>query len=281
VTRVDAHHHVWDLDRRPQPWTAPFPVLQRSFGLPELEPELDRAGVDGTVVVQTVDSLDETLDLLALAASSDRVLGVVGWFDLPAADLADRLDEARSAAGGPRLVGARHQLQVEPDPAWLRRNDVRRGLRTLADRGLVLDVVVSPDQLPLVTETVTALHDVRFVLDHAGKPPLASGELGAWTRDVRRLAHLPNVAVKVSGLVTEADWGTWTPDALRPAVEVVLDAFGVERTMTGSDWPVCLLAATYSEVTAVHDDLTAGLSPDEREAVHGGTAVRWYALEDA
>ena len=128
---------------------------------------------------------------------------------------------------------------------------------------------------------MAALDEVRFVLDHAGKPPLASGDLAAWARDVRRLAALPNVAVKLSGLVTEADWGTWTVVDLRPAVDVVLDAFGPDRTMTGSDWPVCLLAATYPEVTAVTDELTAGLSAAELHAVRGGTAVRWYGLEDA
>jgi L-fuconolactonase len=279
VTRVDAHHHVWDLVRRPQPWTDAFPVLQRSFGLDELVPDLDRAGVDGTVVVQTVDSLDETHELLDLAAASGRVLGVVGWFDLPGYDLADRLAEARSHRAGARLVGARHQLQVEPDHDWLRRDAVRRGLCTLAEHDLVFDVVVSPEQLPLVTETVAALGEVLFVLDHAGKPPLASGDLTAWARDVRRLAALPNVAVKLSGLVTEADWDAWSVDDLRPAVEVVLDAFGPDRTMTGSDWPVCLLAATYPEVTAVTERLTAGLSATERDAVLGGTAVRWYGLD--
>jgi L-fuconolactonase len=279
VTRIDAHHHVWDLAVRPQPWTDAFPVLQRSFGLDALGPELDRAGVDGTVVVQTVDSPDETRELLDLAARDGRVRGVVGWFDLGAADLADRLAET-CAAGSP-LVGVRHQLQVEPDQAWLARHDVRRGLRTVAEHDLVFDVVVSPGQLPLVADTVAHLDGVRFVLDHAGKPPLASGDLHAWTRDVRRLAGLPNVAVKLSGLVTEADWDTWTVAQLRPVVDVVLEAFGPDRTMTGSDWPVCLLAASYEEVTSAHDDLTSALSEAERDAVHGGTAVRWYGLEDA
>jgi L-fuconolactonase len=281
VTRVDAHHHVWDLDRRPQPWTDAFPVLQRSFGLDELVPELDRAGVDGTVVVQTADDPAETHELLDLAMASARVLGVVGWFDLAGADLAERLAEVRSHPACRRLVGARHQLQVEPDQDWLGRDSVRSGLLTLAEHDLVFDVVVSPEQLPLVIETVAALGEVLFVLDHAGKPPLASGDLTGWTRDVRRLAALPNIAVKLSGLVTEADWGTWNVDDLRPAVDVVLDAFGTDRTMTGSDWPVCLLAATYPEVTAVTDQLTAGLSEAELHAVRGETAVRWYGLEDA
>jgi len=280
VTRIDAHHHVWDLTVRPQPWTDAFPALQRSFGLEDLRTELDRAGVDGTVVVQTVDSFQETRELLGLAATSDRVRGVVGWFDLTAPDLPDRVAEARGAVGGSRLVGARHQLQVEPDPDWLARGVVRRGLRTLAAHDLVFDVVVSPGMLPLVVDTVADLDDVLFVLDHAGKPPLASGDLDAWTRDVRRLAGLPNVAVKLSGLVTEADWDTWTPERLRPAVEVVLEAFGPDRTMTGSDWPVCLLAATYQEVTAAHDHLTSALSGSEQEAVHSGTATHWYALEE-
>jgi L-fuconolactonase len=279
VRRVDAHHHVWDLSRRPQPWTDGLPALRRSFGLDELRPELEEAGVNGTVVVQTVASLEETRELLHLAAGSAPVRGVVGWFDLPSPALPETLAAVRAGGGGAFLVGARHQLQEEPDPGWLRRADVRAGLDVLAAAGLVFDVVVSPHQLALVADTVAALDGVRFVLDHAGKPPLASGDLAQWRRDLERLSRSPNVAVKLSGLVTEADWSAWTTVQLRPVAEAALEAFGPDRTMFGSDWPVCLLAASYAEVVAVADDLLAGLDEAERAQVWSGTAERWYGLE--
>jgi L-fuconolactonase len=279
VTRVDAHHHVWDLSRRPQPWTAPFPVLRRSFGVDELRSDAHGAGVTSSVVVQTVDSTEETLELLGLAAGSDLVAGVVGWFDLLDPELSRSLEHAEAVGGEGRLVGARHQLQVESDAQWLARPQVRSGLRTLAGHGLAFDLVVSPQQLPLVHRTAAELGEVRFVLDHAGKPPVASGDLDSWSVEVRRLARLPNVAVKLSGLVTEADWSSWTVAELRRVSEVVLEAFGSERTMWGSDWPVCLLAASYRQVVSATDQLLAGLTADDQAEVWAGTATRWYRMD--
>ena len=276
--RVDAHHHVWDLRRRPQPWTDGLPVLQRSFAFDELESDLVGAGIDATVVVHTVASFAETLELLALAATQPRIAGVVGWFDLASPDLARDIDHARSATGGQYLVAARHQLQVEPDPQWIGRPEVHRGLRTLAANGLAYDLVVSAHQLPLMVDTVRALPDVRFVLDHAGKPPIAGGDLRDWRRDVDQLSRSANVAVKLSGLVTEADWKRWTVKQLAEVATVVLDAFGPGRTMFGSDWPVCLLAVSYPQVVAVAQQLVAGLDEAGQDAVWGGTARGWYRL---
>lgn len=279
--RIDAHHHVWDLDRRPQPWTDGLPALRRSFGYDELVPALDDAGIDATVLVHTVASFDETLEMLALAATHQRIAGVVGWLDLSGAGVADQIAEARSAPGGRRLVGARHQLQEEPDPRWLARPAVHAGLRALAAAGLAYDVVVSAHQLPVVIEAVRALPEVRFVLDHAGKPPIAAGELDDWRHDIAELATAPNVAVKLSGLVTEADWARWTVAQLRPVAGHVLASFGPERTMFGSDWPVCLLAAGYAAVVDAAAELTADLDEAAAQAVWGGTARTWYRLETA
>jgi L-fuconolactonase len=274
VTVVDAHVHLWDLVARPQPWTARFPALQRSFLLPELESVLDDHGLDAAVVVQAGDTTGETLDLLALAATTPRLAGVVGWVDLDGPDVRRSLAALRAAPGGGKLVAVRHQLQVEADPRYLARPGVRNGLTAVA--GLAFDVVVSPWQLPLATETAAALPDARFVLDHAGKPPIASGDLRAWRADLARLAELPNVAVKVSGLVTEADWATWTQADLSPVFDHVLACFGAERTMAGSDWPVCLLAADYAAVQATLDPALGRLDAAGRAAVLGGSAAHWY-----
>lgn len=276
--RIDAHHHLWDLARRPQPWTAGLAPLERSFAYDELLPQLDAAGIDGTVVVHTVASVEETHELLALAAEQPRLLGVVGWVDLTADSFGAEVAEARALTGGEHLVGVRHQLQVEPDPDWLARPVVRRSLEHLGEAGLAYDVVVSPAQLPLVTAAVAATPGTTFVLDHAGKPGLG-GDLADWGRDVAALAAHPHVSVKLSGLVTEADWQAWTVADLAPAVETVLAAFGADRVMWGSDWPVSLLADTsYARWVEVSEELLAGLSASEAAAVWGGTAARVYGL---
>jgi L-fuconolactonase len=278
VTVIDAHVHLWDLTTRPQPWTEQFPALQRSFLLRDLEQELNSHGVDTAVVVQAGDTTGETLDLLALAVTSPRLAGVVGWADLDSRDAASAVAALRAAPGGGRLVGVRHQLQAEPDPLYLARSGVRDGLTAVAAGGLAYDVVVSPGQLALVVDTAAALPDVRFVLDHAGKPPIASGDLRAWRADLARLAALPNTAVKLSGLVTEADWARWTQAGLAPVIDHVLACFGAERTMAGSDWPVCLLAADYGTVRSTLAAALARLDAAGQAAVLGGTAARWYRI---
>ncbi|HEY6493129.1 MAG TPA: amidohydrolase family protein [Trebonia sp.] len=276
MTVIDAHVHLWDLAARPQPWTAAFPVLRRSFLLPELERVLDEHGTDAAVVVQAGDTTDETLDLLALAGTTPRLAGVVGWVDLDRPDVGRDLAALRAAPGGSKLVAVRHQLQVEPDPRYLGRPSVRNGLTAVAEAGLAYDVVVSPWQLPLVTETAAALPGTRFVLDHAGKPPVASGDLRAWRADLARLAEFPNVAVKLGGLVTEADWATWTQAELTPVLGHALTCFGADRAMAGSDWPVCLLAAGYGAVQAMLNPVLGRLDALGRAAVLGGTAAHWY-----
>ncbi|MEV5280408.1 amidohydrolase family protein [Streptomyces sp. NPDC052811] len=277
---VDAHHHVWDLSVRDQDWIsgAELAQLRRDFTLDDLAPEARAAGVTATVLVQTVTVAQETPEFLALAADSDLVAGVVGWTDLSAPDIAETLAGLRAAPGGEYLVGMRHQVQSEPDPRWLVRPEVLRGLSALADAGLVYDLVVKPHQLASAVEAAQRLPGLTFVLDHLGKPPIVSGELAPWAERIRRLAALPNTVCKLSGMVTEADWGSWTIEDLAPYADTVLDAFGPGRLMFGSDWPVCKLAATYSEVIAVAHELTAGLGPAERHDLFTGTAVRTYGL---
>ncbi|MCI3934454.1 amidohydrolase family protein [Streptomyces sp. AN091965] len=277
---VDAHHHVWDLAVRDQDWiTGPaLAPLRRDFTLADLAPHARAHGVTATVLVQTVTVPEETPELLALAAGSDLVAGVVGWTDLTRPGVADTLAALRELPGGHHLVGIRHQVQSEPDPEWLLRADTRRGLAAVADAGLAYDLVVRPGQLPRCAEAAASLPHLTFVLDHLGKPPVASGALEPWASSLRALAALPNTVCKLSGLVTEADWTAWTTADLRPYADTVLEAFGPGRLMFGSDWPVCGLAASYGRVVHAARAVTADLSAAERARVFAGTARRVYGL---
>ncbi|MFJ4516641.1 amidohydrolase family protein [Streptomyces sp. NPDC088816] len=277
---VDAHQHVWDLSIRDQEWIAGprLQPLRRNFTMDDLVPRAEAAGVARTVLVQTVTVPEETPELLALAAGHDLIAGVVGWTDLTRPDVADELARLRALPGGRFLKGIRHQVQGEPDPGWLLRADVRRGLAAVADAGLAYDLVVLPHQLPACAEAAAILPELTFVLDHLGKPPIVSGELEPWAGAVRALAGRPNTVCKLSGMVTEADLTSWTPADLRPYAEVALDAFGPDRLLYGSDWPVCTLTAPYVEVLTTARDLTSALTEHERTAVFGGTAELVYDL---
>ncbi|MDX6685909.1 MAG: L-fuconolactonase [Baekduia sp.] len=279
VARIDGHVHVWDLAVRDQPWTAgPLAPLHRSFALADALDERERAGIDGVVLVQTLAVAEETPELLMLAGADAAVMGVVGWVDLTSAGVAEHLCRLQAEPCGDRLVGIRHLVQGEADPRWLCRPDVRRGLSAVADAGLTYDLLILPHQLPAAHETAAALPELRFVVDHLAKPAIATGQLEPWCTGLRALASLPNVACKLSGMVTEADWTSWTVEQLRPYAESVLDAFGPDRVLFGSDWPVCTLAARYDEVVGVAEQLVAALSAAEREAVFGGSARAAYRL---
>ncbi|MFF4905325.1 amidohydrolase family protein [Streptomyces sp. NPDC001260] len=275
---VDAHHHVWDLSVRDQDWIPRHSPIRRNFTVAGLQPEARAAGVDRTVLVQTVTVAEETPEFLALADAHDLVAGVVGWTDLTRPDIADELARLRALPGGAHLKGIRHQVQGEADPGWLLRPDVLRGLTAVAEAGLAYDLVVLPRQLPVCAKASARLPRLTFVLDHLGKPPIASGALEPWATDLRTLAALPNTVAKLSGLVTEADSADWTLDDLRPYVETALEAFGPDRLMFGSDWPVCTLAATYGEVVEATRRLIAGLGESERTRIMGDTATRVYRL---
>ncbi|MFC8516164.1 amidohydrolase family protein [Streptomyces sp. NPDC057257] len=278
MTLVDAHHHVWDLAVRDQDWIPEHSPLRRNFTVADLEPEARAAGVDRTVLVQTITVPEETPEFLALAATHDLIAGVVGWTDLTRPDIADELARLRELPGGSYLKGIRHQVQAEPDPDWLLRPDVHRGLTAVADAGLVYDLVVLPHQLPSCTKAAATLPQLTFVLDHLGKPPIASGTLTPWSSDLRALAALPNTVAKLSGLITEADPASWTTGDLRPYTDTALETFGPDRLMFGSDWPVCTERASYAEVLAATQELTGGLDPAERTQLFEATATRVYDL---
>jgi L-fuconolactonase len=280
VRIVDAHHHLWDLGVRDQDWiTGPaLAPLRRDFLLDDYQHLAAGYDVAASIVVQTVTVPAETPELLALAAASDLIAGVVGWTDLAAPDVADRIAALTEMPGGAKLVGLRHQVQSEPDPDWLTRPDVLRGLAVVARAGLVYDLVVTAGQLSRATRAAAAVPELTFVLDHLGKPPIASGRTDPWEADLRGLAALPNTSAKLSGLVTEADWHRWKVADLRPYTEIAFDAFGPGRMMFGSDWPVSTLAASYFDVLWAARNLTAGLTPVECEAVFAGTATCVYGL---
>ena len=278
--RVDAHHHFWDPTRATYPWMVgdALDPVRRPFTPDDLAPELAAHNISGTVLVQTISSEDETREFLELADRTDFIWGVVGWVDLTSADVGDRLDALIGATGGNRLVGIRHQVHDESDPEWLGRADVRRGLVAVRERRLTYDLLMRARELPAAIDTVRALPDLQFVLDHIAKPRIADGKDPEWQQRMPALAAFPNVAVKLSGMVTEANWSSWTPADLRPFVASVVDWFGAGRLMFGSDWPVCLLATSYDGVVSGLEEALGPISPGDAARIFGLNAVSVYRL---
>jgi L-fuconolactonase len=272
---IDSHHHFWDPSRRDYPWMGDeLAPIRRRFGPADLEPLLAAAGIDRTILVQTISSLDETREFLATAAATDFVAGVVGWVDLTDPSVGDTLAELRAGPDGKFLAGIRHQVHDEPDPRWLLRDDVQRGIQKVGEAGLIYDLLVKTRELPAAVQLATNLPDQTFVLDHIAKPRIAAGPRDPeWEQAMAPLAKCKNVYCKLSGMVTEAGWTTWTPERLEPYVVRVLDWFGPERCMFGSDWPVCLLASDYARVVSTMRAIVG-----ESDEVFGATATRVYRL---
>ena len=280
---IDSHHHFWkNPTTELYPWmTDELAQIRRTFGPQQLRPHLDECGVAATVLVQTRSSVEETRDFLDLAAATDFVTGVVGWVDLTAPDVAESLQNLRSSPGGNFLVGIRHQVHDEPDPCWLVREDVLRGLKAVDETQLCYDLLVRPRELPAALQVAQQFPRLRLVVDHIAKPPIATGMTDEWVRGLAAIAQCPNVYCKLSGMVTEADWHTWTEGDLQPYVERVLSWFGPHRLMYGSDWPVCLLAAAYDRVMTSCRSMLASLPAAEQAAIFGANATRFYNLEGA
>lgn len=278
--RIDAHHHLWDLGVRRQPWISgpEMAPINRDFLIGEFESLAAAIGVHASVLVQTLCLPEETPEFLAIAAGSALIQAVVGWVDLEAPDVADRLAELEALPGGKYLRGIRHQVQNETDPNWLIRPAVRRGLQAVGSAGLQYDLVIRPDQLGMAARVVHNLPEVGFVLDHAGKPPIASAKLARWQVDLAELGSASNLVCKLSGLATEAVWESWTTDDLSPVTERLLEIFGPERLMIGSDWPVSTLAADYSRIWSASEELISKLSAAEQTAIRAGTAARIYRI---
>jgi len=276
---IDAHHHFWDPQAADYAWlNGAFDGIRRRFGPEDLLPDLAATGVDGTVLVQTRSELDETRTFLGTAARTPLIRGVVGWLDLTDPAISDTIAELRTCPGGERLVGIRHQAHDEADPNWLLRPDVERGIGAVGRAGLVYELLVRARELPAAVALVRRLPDVRFVVDHLAKPPIAEARRQPWASLLAELGPFDNVSAKLSGLVTEADWSSWTVSDLQPYVDAALEVFGPARIMFGSDWPVCLLAASYAAVLDAARTLTCRLSSAERAAIFGGTAEEVYGL---
>jgi len=247
-------------------------AIRKPFAPADLEPLLAESQIARTVVVQTVSSVRETGEFLTLASKHDFIAGVVGWVDLTDRNAARTIGQLQSGPAGNRLVGIRHQVEDEADPDWLLQPDVQRGIAAVGHAGLAFDLLVRTRQLPAATETVRRNPDVQFVLDHCAKPHVGAQDR-PWMDEMARLAELPNVFCKISGLVTEADWNAWTVEQVAPYIELVTEWFGRERCMFGSDWPVCLLAAGYDRVV----NLVREVAGDDEE-IFGKTAERVYGL---
>lgn len=278
MSRIDAHQHFWRYDPVRDAWiTEAMAVLRRDFLPADLAPLLEANMVDGCVAVQADQSEGETQFLLDLAREHSFVRGVVGWVDLRSPQVADRLAHF---AGDRRFRGVRHLVQGEPNDEFLLQDDVVRGIRALTPLNLTYDLLLVPRQLRAATRLAAMLPDQRFVLDHIAKPLIRDGILEPWASDLGALAMQPNVWCKLSGLITEADWAAWKPTQLRQYLDVVVESFGVDRLMWGSDWPVCLLAGSYEEVREVIAEYLVRFSVDERTAIFGGNATTFYGLED-
>jgi L-fuconolactonase len=274
--RIDAHHHVWRLARGDYGWLTPaLAPIYRDFDLSDLAPHLASAGMSGTILVQAAPTEAETQFLLEVAEGADIVRGVVGWIDLDAADAPARID---ALAGRKLLVGLRPMVQDIADDDWLLGPHLAQRLDAMAGHGLVFDALVLPRHLPRLLTIVRRHPELRFVLDHFGKPHLATGDIAQWRSDIASLAGEPNVVCKLSGLVTEAA-KDWQVADLRDAVDHALVCFGAQRMLWGSDWPVVNLAGGYDRWFAAAESLLADLSADERVAVFGGNAARVYLTQ--
>jgi L-fuconolactonase len=273
---VDAHVHVWDLSAHDHGWMPPDSPIRRDFDLADLRSTVAGTPVERVVLVQVINDTDETRAFLEHARTDEFVAGVVGWIDLGRSDVDEALD---AVADGGALVGVRHQALAEADPAaWLRSPAVQRGLAALDARGLPFDLMIRPEHFPAAVESVRAHPSLRFVLDHLGKAPIAAGQVEPWASGLRRLADEANVCCKLSGIHTIAAPNAPFAD-LEPFIEVALDAFGPDRLLFGSDWPVSLQAAPYADVVGTATRACAALSPAERSAVLGANARDVYGLD--
>ncbi len=275
--RIDAHQHFWSYNSDEYGWIADnMALLKRDFLPPDLKSELVNAGFDGSVSVQARQTIDETRWLLELSEKHDFIKGVVGWVDLRSEDnLRRQLDEFCKSE---KFVGVRHVVHDEPEDNFMLHDEFLKGINILKEYDLTYDLLLFPKHLPVAQIVVQMFPDQKFVIDHISKPLIKSHILDPWTEDIKAIAEFRNVYCKLSGMVTEADWTNWKPDDFRPYLDVVFKAFGTDRVMTGSDWPVCLAAGSYKDAIAVIDKYISEFSPEVREKILGSNCSEFYNL---
>lgn len=279
--RIDSHHHIWDLEVRPQTWMQgdELKPISRTILMNELEPELEKGSIDYTVVVQTVPLVDETPELLDLSIAHPKVCAVVGWLDLESQDIRPQLDKYLKHKGGDKLVSIRDMAQDKSDPNWLLREDVVKNIHRVSEYELTFDILTRPPQLAAAVKMVKLSPNNIFVLDHISKPYMAKGDFQPWADQISEIASHENVSVKVSGLFTEANWSDWSNQTFLPYFDHILKSFTPSRMMFGSDWPVCLLAATYSQTINLMEELTRQFTKAEQDSFWSGTAKQFYRLK--
>jgi L-fucono-1,5-lactonase len=274
--RIDSHQHFWRYDPVRDGWiTNEMAVLKRDFMPDELMQRMREAGIDRAIAVQADQSEKETEFLLDLAEKNSAIAGVVGWVDLRDKNVNQRLEHFSRF---PKLRGFRHIVQAETDDRFMMRDDFQRGVRALARHQFTYDILIYARHLPVAVEFMSRFPEQKFVLDHLAKPLIKAREIDVWARHIRAVAQHPNVYCKLSGMVTEADWTNWNAETLRPYLDVAFEAFGTERLMFGSDWPVCLLAGSYAQVQEVIENYTRDLSASDKAQIFGLNATRFYGL---
>ncbi len=273
--KIDAHHHLWDPARGDYGWLIPeLGVLYRTFGPGDVKPLLEAAGIDGTVLVQAAPTVAETEYMISIARENSFIKGIVGWVDFEAADASETI---KRLAQEPLLKGLRPMIQDIADPDWMLRSDLAPAFEAMLEAGLRFDALTFPIHLKNLRELIRRYPKLPVVIDHGSKPYIKRKEIAGWEEDMRLLARETDAMCKVSGIVTEAS-GDWTAEDLKPYIAVLLDAFGADRLMWGSDWPVSLLASDYAEWEAVAQTLLE-VSDEDRAKIFGLNAVRFYGLE--
>ncbi|OMF02154.1 amidohydrolase [Paenibacillus amylolyticus] len=274
--KLDAHQHFWEYNVAEYGWIGEeMKIIRQSFLPKDLEPLLVQSGLDGCIAVQARQSLTETEWLLQLADRHECIKGVVGWVDLCSDEVRNQLE---LFASNPYLKGVRHVIQDEPDLDYVLREDFQRGISLLKEYDLAYDLLVTKEQLPYAVELVKTFPEQRFVLDHLAKPDIKSGILSPWKEALESLAAQPNAYCKLSGMVTEADWANWTPKDFTAYLNIAIEAFGAERLMFGSDWPVCNVSAPYSEVYGLIVSHINALPISDHQMILGGTCAAFYQI---
>jgi L-fuconolactonase len=274
--RIDSHHHFWKFDPVRDSWiTDDMYVIQRDFLPEDLRSVLLANGIDGCVTVQADQSEEQNDFLIGHAKGNDFIKGIVGWVDLRAGNVSERLAHYSQFN---IMKGFRHVLQGEADRSLMLRPEFMRGIAALGQFNFTYDILIFADQLKYIPEFVAAFPDQKFVIDHMAKPKIKERDIGEWTKDMMEVAVHDNVYCKVSGMVTEADWKNWKKEDLLPYLDVVLEAFGPNRIMYGSDWPVCLVASSYERMYGVLTEYFSTFTKEEQDQFFGGNAIQFYNL---